>query len=394
MRRPRFRALLPAALAVAVAASTVAACNSGDDGEQDGIRRSVIVFNGEGNNLNAYEASPPFEAQTVITNRNDDPDGLDINGQVCFFPAGAPGGPPEEDHLWFIAGEDTNQPDPPPGWGIFRLQGETVGELRANQLGRLTPTYQNAADNAENYGCGFLADGRVLTTDIGNQATGDPNGQLIVWFPPFDSDDVRYCKLDIGIGTAGQIHVDAEDQVYVASARGDTAGILRYTGPFPTSDDADSGCGGTDGTGAPLADSITRETFIAAGEHELSFPNAIVAKVDGTGFYANSVIDGVINEYDDSGRFVRTVLAPQPGEELGEQTYSTGTPLGLGIDSRGTLYYADIGITISADGIGPGPEGTVRRIRFLDGEPQPPQIMASGLAFPDGIGVLDRRAER
>ena len=31
--------------------------------------------------------------------------------------------------------------------------------------------------------------------------------------------------------------------------------------------------------------------------------------------------------------------------------------------------------------------GSVRRIRFVDGAPQPPETMADGLAFPDGIGV-------
>jgi len=347
---------------------------------------TAIVFNGEGNNLNAYEAKPPFKKQTVIRNHDDDPDGLDINAQICFFPKGAPG--PDKSETWFIAGEDTNQPDPPQGWGIFKLTGKKVGKLAAQQVGKLTPTYQGSTDNAENYGCGFLSDGRILTTDIGNQAVGDPNGQLIVWFPPFDSRDVKYCKIDVAIGTAGQISVDDEDRVYVGSARG--GGVLRYTGTFPTSDDAAGGCGGTDGTGAPLADTVDREIFIGS-EHGLSTPDGIVAKPDGDGFYVASVFSGVINEYDADGAFIRTILAPPEGAQLGEQTFPTGTPLGLGIDSRGTLYYADIGITVTPDGIGPGPEGTVRRIRFVDGEPQPPEIMGDGLAFPDGIGVLERK---
>ncbi|MET0739451.1 MAG: hypothetical protein ABW035_14335, partial [Acidimicrobiales bacterium] len=40
------------------------------------------------------------------------------------------------------------------------------------------------------------------------------------------------------------------------------------------------------------------------------------------------------------------------------------------------------------NGFGPG-EGTghVRRILFVDGEPQPPETVASDLAFPDGIGI-------
>jgi hypothetical protein len=89
---------------------------------------------------------------------------------------------------------------------------------------------------------------------------------------------------------------------------------------------------------------------------------------------------------DGDGKFVRTVLTPPAGETLGAQTYSTGTPLGLGIDAGGTLYYADIGIVLSPE-VGPGPKGSVRRIRFVDGAPQPPETLADGLAFPDGIGV-------
>jgi hypothetical protein len=389
-RRPRSHVIVLAGLAVTALA---AGGSAGNGGERGNARNSVIVFNGEGNNLNAYEAAPPFEKQTVIRNHDDDPDGLDINAQICFFPKGGPDGPPRG-QVWFIAGEDTNQPDPPAGWGIFRLRGKQVGKLRTTQVGKLTPTYQGTSDNAENYGCGFLSDGRVLTTDIGNQAAGDPTGQLIVWFPPFDSRDVAYCKLDVTIGTPGQIYIDDEDRVYLASARGDRSGVIRYSGPFPTSDDADGGCGSTDATGAPFADSVSSEVFIAGGQNNLLFPNAIVAKAEKDGFYVDSVINGVINEYDSNGAFVRTVLAPPAGEEIGEQTYSTGTPLGLGIDSEGTLYYADIGITISAEGIGPGPEGSVRRIRFVDGEPQPPELMGAGLAFPDGIGVLERQASR
>jgi hypothetical protein len=338
----------------------------------------VIVFNGEGNNLNAYAAKPPFKKQTVIRNHEDDPDGLDINAQICFFPDGS---------NRFVAGEDTGQPDPPQGWGIFKLSGKKVGKFSAKQVGKLTPTYQGSIDNAENYGCGFLSDGRIITTDIGNQAAGPEDGQLIVWFPPFNSREVDYCKLDIAIGTAGGIFVDDEDRVYVPSARGATIGIWRYSGPFPTSNDAAGGCASTDTTGAPMAESVTKELFIPAGENNLSTPNAITDSPKDGHLFASSVINGVINEYDADGTFVRTVLQPPASESLGETTFSTGTPLGLGVGPDGTLYYADIAITISPDGIGPGPDGKVRRIRFVKGEPQAPETMGAKLAFPDGIGI-------
>jgi hypothetical protein len=374
-----------AIVAALIAASVVAAADAGAAPAKK-AGAGVIVLNGQANDLDAYTGAPPFKHQTVIRNRNDDPKGFDINAQMCFFPDGKT----------FIAGEDTGQPDPVQGWGIFRIKGTKVGKLKAKQIGKLQPTYQGASDNAENYGCGFLSDGRLVTTDIGNQASGPENGQLIVWFPPFTkgfekhksgfNGKVPYCKIDVAIGTATGMAVDGEDRILVASSRGATAGILRYTGPFPTSDDASGGCGKQDGTGAPMADTVTREVFITP-DNNLSTPSAIVPSPAG-GWYASSVFTGVINEYDADGVFVRTILAPPEGATLGTDPYPTGSPLGLGVAPDGTLYYADIGIVITPDSIGPGSgTGKVRRIRFIDGEPQEPETIAEDLEFPDGIGI-------
>ncbi|MSO80007.1 MAG: hypothetical protein EXQ79_10465 [Acidimicrobiia bacterium] len=349
----------------------------------------VIVLSGQGNDLDAYTGTKPFKHQLVIQNHNGDPKGRDINAQICFFPDGKT----------FIAGEDTGQPDPLQGWGIFKLKGTKVGKLKAKQIGKLQPTYQGAADNAENYGCGILSDGRVVTTDIGNQASGPEDGQLIMWFPPFTTGfeevggdtngtngDVPFCKLDIAIGTSGGIAIDDDDRIYVGSSRGATAGVVRYTGPFPTSADAAGGCDSTDGTGAPMATGVTRENFIDTG-NGLASPSNIVPSPDG-GWYVSSVFTGIINEYDADGAYLRTVLSPPAGEVLGAEPYSTGTPLGLNIAPDGTLYYADIGLVIDGTNIGPGDgTGKVWRLRFVDGEPQAPEMMADGLAFPDGIGI-------
>ncbi|GIW39635.1 MAG: hypothetical protein KatS3mg076_0212 [Candidatus Binatia bacterium] len=222
---------------------------------------------------------------------------------------------------------------------------------------------------------------------MGNQASGPPNGQLVVWFPPFDVPDPRYCKLDVAIGTAGGIAVDSQDRVYVASARG-TAGVLRYTGPFPTSDDAAGGCGRVDATGAPLADSVTREVFLPADGTHLVTPNAVVIGPRGT-FYVSSILNGVVAEYDAEGRFLRRVVEPVPGESL--PFPSTGTPFGLGVDSGGTLYFADLGLVVGPRGPGPGPgQGSVRRVRFdAEGNPLPPETLDRGLNFPDGIGIWE-----
>jgi hypothetical protein len=229
----------------------------------------------------------------------------------------------------------------------------------------------------------------MVTTDLGGQQPGDPgNGQFIVWFGEPEGTDQTYCKVDVEVATAQSILVGPDDEVYVVSARPPTSGVWRYTG-LPTSADAAGGCGGTDATGAPMADSVTKEQVLAPGQNGILSPAGIAASPDG-GYYVSSVITGVINEYDGDWAFVRTILAPEEGEEIGaDESLSSGTPLGIGVDPDGTVWYADIGIVNDPeDGFGPGDgTGKVRRIRIVDGEPQPPEIVDEGLAFPDGIGV-------
>jgi hypothetical protein len=335
----------------------------------------LVIFNEENEDMNAYDATDGFRKQVVVSGGEDEhAGGFSLNGQICFAPDGS--------HR-FVTGDDAGQPQITPGWTVFQLHGK-VGAFSVTKITKLVPTYQDAPDN---YGCGFLHDGRILTTDIGNNASGPGDGQLIVWFPPFDVPSPRYCKLDITIGTAGGIFVDSEERIYVASARVDP-GIFRYTGPFPTSDDAAGGCGSHDATGAPLADNVHKEKFIA-GDANVRTPNAVVGTSHGT-FFVSSIFNGVIAEYGADGKFIRRILQPPVGEGLGPQPYSTGSPLGLGIDSSGTVYYADLALVFSTEGIGPSPHaGTVRRIRFENGAPLPPEIIDSGLNFPDGIGVLE-----
>ncbi len=366
--------------------------SGGDEGAAGSTQ--TIVFSTEGDNLNAYEVMPPFERQTVVTNAGDDPDGgMDINGQICFFP---------DEPSRFIAGEDTGQPDRTPGWGIFEVEGSTVGDLAVSQVGRLVPTYQEDQEGPENYGCGVLSDGRVVTSDIGNQVEGPANGQLLLWFPPFDDgeatqggaggasdfEDVAYCKLATDLPTAGGIAIDGDDNIYVTSARAPDAGVLRFRGPFPTSADADGGCGRTDATGAPVADAVRRDGFIAADQRAPT-PNAIVAApeddADG-GFLVTSAFSGSIVQYDEEGTYVGTLLAPPEGEAFGEEPFSTGTPLGIAVADDGTIFFADLGLGFGDDGVGPQPEAGSLRVITPDGSSEP-TVMDEGLDHPDGVGL-------
>lgn len=360
-------------------------------GSSGGGATPQTLFSPEGNNLWAYETTPPFTAQKVnAANHTFDgspsnPNGWDINGEVCSFSSGG------KDYL--IAGEDTHQPNPLPGWGIFELTGTRVGDFAVNRVGRLVPTYQPSPDGPDNYGCGVLSNGRILTTDIGNEATGAANGQLEIWFPPFTSDQVSFCKLDLHLATGQGIYVDKDDTVYLNSPRpaaepdATSAGVFKYTGPFPTSADAAGGCGQIDNLGSPLADAIHKERVLAAGDNGLATPSGITRGPNGH-FFVASVITGVINEYDADWQYLQTVLQPPEGEQLGAQSFSTGTPLGVTVGPDGTLYYADIGIVVDASGIGPGQKtGSVRRITFTAGKPNPPETIAAQLQFPDGLGL-------
>jgi sugar lactone lactonase YvrE len=138
-----------------------------------------------------------------------------------------------------------------------------------------------------------------------------------------------------------------------------------------------------------MADAVTRTKFITpSDENFLSSPNGVVAAPDST-WFVSSIINGVIVQFDRDGTFMRKVLEPPAGETLGPKPFSTGTPLGLAIARDGTLFYADLGLVVNDQGIGPGRQtGSVRRIRFVDGEPQAPETIAKSLTFPDGLGVF------
>jgi len=346
---------------------------------------TTLVFNGQGNDLGVYLAEPPFTKQIAIHHNDEEhPDGLDMNGQICFDPK-----KPNR----FVAGEDTHQDTTGhPGWGIFDITDTTVGKLKMEQVGKLVPTYQPSNDNPENYGCGFLDDGRILTSDVGNQAEGPGDGQLIVWFPPFESRKVKYCKVDVHLTTGQGVLVDG-DSVYVSQAR--RPGVFKYAvADLPTSNTPDGGCDGKDATGAPTATKVKSSLFIEPTEETGVVTPAGIAKGPDGHLFVASVFSGVIGEYTADGEFVRDILKPPAGEQLGKQPFSTGTPLGVGVGPDGSVYYADIGIVVD-DGIGPGRgTGKVRRITFDEqGNPNPPETMDEGLAFPDGIGIWQAPAQ-
>ncbi len=344
-----------------------------------------VLYATEGNRLRRFDVdtigTPPLVEDVLVERANDSENGgalpagkfRDINGMICAFPDGSGR---------FVAGEDTGQPDPPPGWGVFAPSGR--------QIGKLTATY--FVGGAEPFGCAFAPDGTLFTTEVGNQGFGTANGQLIMWFPPYDrfpgapgtypnaARSTSFCKIATDLGTAGGVAVDAQGRVYVAASS--QLSVFRFSPPFPTSADAAGGCGSVDALGSPRADVVQRETFIPP--NGLSTFSGLAFSRTGT-LFAAEVFSGKIGEYASNGTRLRYVL--NPPETL--PPIATGSPQGIAVDRAGTLYYADLDLVGTLPDVGPGPNGKVRRIRFdANGQALPPEIVRQGLAFPDGVAVF------
>ena len=337
----------------------------------------AIVLSAQSSQLDAYATTRPFTSQVVVPSPAADRDGVDVSGQICFDPAN-----PRR----FVAVDQTAAADGQSGWGVFEISGRALGKLSAKELARLVPTYQPASTGAAPFGCAFLPNGRLLTTDLGNPTTGAPDGQLVEWFPPFDQDRVASCKVAVDLAAPQNILV-AGDHVYVAQSRG--RGVTTFAvSALPVSDQATGGCARTDTTGAALATDIVQTQWLHGdAASELAKAAAIVAAGNGN-FYVSSPGTGVIAEVSLGGLLVRLILAPPVGQVLGPRPFSTGTPLGLDVGPDGTLYYADPGLIVKNGTIGPGLRtGTVRRITFTAGVPQPPEVLDSGLQSPAGIGI-------
>jgi len=344
---------------------------------------NLLIYSTEGNRLRRYDVDTiggDLVEDILIERAALAPvKGRDTNGIICAIPDGSGR---------FVLGEDTGQPGIPAGWGVFSADGA--------QEGKLTATYQTAG--AEPFGCVFDAQAQLFTTDVGSQAIGSSTGQLILWFPPYDvfpgapaaypnaaiSDN--FCKIATDIGTAGQPVIDAEGRIYVTSSGG--LSVLRFSPPFPTGADAAGGCGAVGPQGSPLADSVAREVFLAP--EGLSTYSGIALAPNGN-LYVATNLTGTIAEFDTDGNRVRTILDPGPFAGL---PVATGNPQSLAVAPNGTIYYADLDLQGTLPAVGPGPNGKVRRITFDAADnPQPPEIVREGLAFPDGVAVLPGNLE-
>lgn len=355
-----------------------------------------VVLVTQGGHLDAFEPVPPFASQRVVTGSSPQSGGVDVRGQICPLPDGT-------GRLVVAVGTDagsaTDQPGPggtggpgvPPAateaarWALFRLRGGAVGDLTAEPVGELTLD-RGPGEGA--FGCAFLSDGRLVTTDVGDPTGARADGRLVLWFPPYTGGAGRSCTLDAGIAAPRGLWVDDQDRIHVASGASPTAGVWRYSGPYPTGPDAAGGCGRTDPAGEAQADRTRRELFVPDGEHELTGPTGVAGGPAGTVFVAAATA-GIVNEYDANGELLRTVLRPPPGWTPGPELPPTGRPLSIAVAPDGVIYYADVGAVATGTVLVGAPgTGSLRRITPPGPQGSTPETMAGALDHPTGVTLL------
>ena len=363
-----------------------------------------FVLSPEGNHLWAY-APATNDRQLVVRAQNGGDPGVaapqgseprDINGQVCVSP----------DNKHVITGEDTvisgeggdggSSHDPRvAGWGYFEITGNRLGNISVQQVGKLAPETGGGpgyAGDPDNYGCGFLDDNRLVTTAIGDRFPGQQaNGQLFIWFGPFDRafrqetdpqtgtrffvGEVPHCVIDDSLATAGGIAVEGGD-VYVASNRPDDDGnrgaVFRYSGGFPRS--------------PAECETVKPGKQVVVSDPRHPTPSAVAVSPEGS-LYVSSVFSGTVAEYNKDGDWIRDVF---PFSPVTPPTGPTGTtPFGLTFTADGSLWIADLGIVVAE--AGPGQGSVIRVRRDEAGNPLPAETVAENMDFPDGLGVYSAR---
>ncbi len=367
-----------------------------------------FVLSPEGNHLWAYDARSGARQLLARAQNGSDPGAAapnklvrDINGQICVAPDGH--------HI--VTGEDTvigaggGSHDPRiAGWGWFTIAGSALSAIVIDEVGKLAPEAGSGpgyAGDPDNYGCGFLDQNRLFTTAIGNTLPGQPaNGQLFLWFGPFDSGfrrqtdpktgvgffvgEVSHCEIDRTLATAGGIAVAPNGDVYVASNRpteipgGDPSAVWRYSGTWPRT--------AAECTPSFLAKNIRRTRVLPAvaglpADPTAPTPSAVALSPAGT-LYISSVFTGTVSEYSLDGMWMRDLYPLSP---VAPRTGPTGqTPFGLAVGADGSLWIADLGIVTAAPAPG---QGSLIRVPFTDGAPGLPVTVKDGLTFPDGVGI-------
>jgi hypothetical protein len=361
--------------------------------------------------IDAYLAVPPYTRQRVAA-AGTAPDGNEPHGQICFAPDGS---------RRFVVAEGRPAGSTPAsaGWGLYQLTGSKVGSLRARRVTGWTSPSNTSTSSSTNsptdapttYGCAFLTDGRLLTTDLGNERAGAPTGRLVEWLPPFGPDPPASCVLRTDLATPLGLSADNADNVYLASARTPTTAgcVTATTGPAPantTTTSSPSGGSPPDTTaGGPAA--VTATLVIPPADGPSSAPTAVAVgpagSPGGDRLIVTSAPFGAITAYQPAGTMIGPLLAPDAGTTgmVATTPFPGGSPLGVALAPDGSIYYADPGFIQGPDGVIAPAEGlgSIRRLTPKDTagstsaptsgstSSTPPDPLNTKLHAPDGIGL-------
>ena len=377
----------------------------------------TIVFAASEGNIDAYLPTDPFTRQRVVA-AGTGPVGTTPHGQICFDSNGS---------RRFVVAETRTPPagspaKPSAGWGLYQLSGNGIGSFEVRRLTGWDSPSAPSTDAPTTYGCAFLSTGQLLTTDVGNRDAGDATGQLVEYFPPFDSGTPASCTLATAIASPLGLTAGPDDVLYLASSRAPTAGVWRYSGSFPTTATActpatatppatpgttlppptttttDPGRGtttttrpSTTTTPAAPTEPLVSTLFIPATPDGLSSPGAVSVVPSGEALVVTSPIDGTILAYNTDGTPIGPLLEPTTGTTLGPGTsFPGGTPFGVVVSPEGAVIYVDEGLVRDPSGtVGPGEQtGSLRVIETQDASSTTPQDIDTGLDHPDGLGLF------
>jgi sugar lactone lactonase YvrE len=331
------RLLVAAALAGVMIA--LGACTS--DGKKETV---YVLFSAQNNELDLYDLTTGAATVFIAAEQNN------VNGQACAVPNGKG---------QFLMGEDTKQSEGArQGWMIFSSDGKPITKL-------LEPSAPNEPEQIEPYGCVFDNQKRLFVSDVGQEDFEGASGKLIVFFPP---DYTTYCMLSNTLRVAGNLAMDDDGSILVTETLPPGA-VLRFKPPFP--EDADA-CETTP---------ANMEVFIQ--DPDVGTPSGIARAPNGNWYVSSVFVPPAINEYDQDGNLVRNIAS---GDDI-------GNPQGIAVGPDGTIFYADLGL-VQEPGKLPGPgdhTGTVRKIAFDElGRPKAPEVIASGLDYPDAVSILPK----
>jgi hypothetical protein len=391
MSRSRIALVALAVLAVTLEASAVQRPGSSAHAGAGGGREYLL--SAQGNQLDAYDLSAPvprLARTTPVPSHRHDPSaapgtdtvgrGNDVNGQICRIVQ-------HDGSVRYLMGEDSDQDRLPlgvaQGWGIFRPDRGPAGPW--TMVDKIVAPYRlNDNDHLpDNTGCAVSADGTMLfLVDLGVGAFDVPGvGSLFLYYRDANGDFSSaspVCVLANDLTTAGYIAIHPDGSVLVPESGRSSGGVVsRFSPPFPAAGDQ-AAC-----DAYRAAHTIDRRPNFLAPLGPLPLnPLAFVpiSIVERRGhFLVGNVVPGLVIEVDSEGHFVRPVVVVQPPGVAG-----------MAVDSRGTLYVANLGLIPCPSLLCPGPKtGTVWKVAFdpvLD-LPLPPVPLDLLLDFPEGMGI-------